>query len=163
MSKVEKGTTEKVQRCIKLYQALLNGEQLQCAMDGVWRDVHLLDSGVLVDDYNFLYSITPHNVQCCRIRGKDGSCDDMRPFADCQEMIKEYSNRFFEMNPHSSTLPPMWIVSDKTNEALKIVQAQGDMCICSSLHKAERLSLTELFYDYTFIDGSIIGVERKHN
>ena len=133
-------TRERCKELLPIMQAFAEGKEIEFFCCGKW--------GKCFDDLDFNSDVNRYRIK---------PEETYRPYKDCEEMIAEYMNRF-KVTVYTHSLPLIWV---KFKKAVKkpiselITGFHGNEVIFSN----EWRYLEELFEDYTYLDGSPIGVK----
>lgn len=124
----------------KFRKAYIEGKQLQFKDpdNGRWEDV-----------------IGAPSFACDEYRIKP---DNYVPFDTVQELIDAWEKKSGVKFNHELAMPLIWIKRKQKNRVYLITDFLFEKwCNCDVGTEDEDLKLTELFNDFTFLDGSIIG------
>lgn len=122
----------------KVKKAYNEGKQIQCRSNSAYKWID--DTNPTWEDA-FEYRIKP--------------TEEYRPYSSCDEMIDDYKHRLAFVTPNIVDLPLIW-VKQKTDSHRYLVTTFGkDEVKLSNF----RVTMKELFDDFIYLDGSIIGVK----
>lgn len=133
-------TRERVKELLPIITAFAEGKTIQGKYeeDNEWKDIKY----PTFNDAYMSYRIKPEETY--------------RPYKDCDEMIKDFKQRFNTVCPPYA-LPLIWIKDICAKSLITDFGVQGDDCmVCLG---ASNYDMEELFNDFTYLDGSRIGVK----
>lgn len=82
-----------------------------------------------------------------------------RPYIDTAEMLRDFADRF-DLLSHDDRLPAMWLKHSHTCYLVVCVLNTSVSIIAPDVG-VHTLLMEELFNDYTYLDGSVIGVKEE--
>ena len=142
------------------------GKTIQYLHDDEWIDVA---NNIPLWGLNNTYRVKPDECEGCMkydycmdkngIRCKSYCTTVYVPFDTVQELIEVWDNKYPQSkNRPEGTMPLIWIKSKRKNRVYLITDFLFEKAYnCDVGTEDENFSLKELFEDYTFADGSIIG------
>lgn len=81
-----------------------------------------------------------------------------RPYRDTAEMLLDFRERF-NLIGHPDRLPPIWIKNKSNDICYLVVRVADDNVTFVSDGGAHTSAMDNLFNNYTYLDGSLIGTK----
>ncbi len=156
----------------KVYTAL-NADDIKVGSKGYFADslgglrsqvelgnTELMCLTAVTDDFNMSRFCTGSSAFVFFYLVEEPKEKKLRPYMHTAEMLSDFKDRF-DLLSHDDRLPSIWIKNKITGVCNMIIRVADNTATIVSDIDVISFSMESLFESYTYLDGSIIGIEEE--
>lgn len=135
-------TREQAKKAIEVLNAYCEGKEIEVADKGIGNWGNVVSDEPRFNFASFDYRIKP--------------TEEYRPYEDCDEMIEDFNERFRADSYviRGGDLPLIWVKHKQTGKR-QLLTSFGKTLV--DMSDVNGTSVEELFKDYEYLDGTLIG------